>query len=131
MLTHALPPNGGVHARLNAATEQLRSIYQHAYTPALAEANSALSRFESPDGTDRIDPVDIADTVACRAVNRQLNAIMQQHFPGVERIDNIEEPAVIDSLWHHPATATTVAVQWDHAQPYSDPTGLTLTEALR
>ncbi len=128
MLTHPVPPTGGVPTRLCAATGQLRSIYQQAFTPALHSAASNLRRFETPEGTEPPDPVYAADSAGCRAVNRQLKVVVEQHFPGAEQIDGIDEPAVIDSLWHHPATGTTFAIEWDHDQPFGDPKGLTVTE---
>lgn len=128
MLTHALSPTGGVPARLLAINGELRTIYQAAFTPTLEAAIRSGQRFETPDGAEPPSPTYAADAAGCRSVNRHLAGVIQRHFPGAELIDDIEEPAVVDSLWHHPATGATFAIGWDHARQFGDPFGLTVRE---
>lgn len=128
MLTHALPPTGGVPARLLAVADELRGIYQQTFDPAHKAATANRQRFETPDGTEPPDPKYAADAAGCRAVNRHLEAIVRRHFPGAELVDSVDEPAVVDSLWHHPATDATFAVEWDHSHTFGDPAGLTVRE---
>ncbi len=128
MLTHALSPTGGVPTRLQAIADELQTIYQQAFTPTLATATTNSQRFETPDGTEPLDPIYAADAAGCRAVNRHLAPIINRHLPGAEPIDGIDEPAVIDSTWHHPATTATFTIEWDHSCSFGDPAGLTVTE---
>ncbi|MEM7272661.1 MAG: hypothetical protein AAF547_06235 [Actinomycetota bacterium] len=128
MLTHALTPTGGVPARLQAITDQLRHTYNTAFTPALRAAIENSRRFETPDGTEPFDPVYAADAAGCRAVNRQLATVVHRHFPGAVLVESIDEPAVIDTLWHHPGTGASFAIEWDHTEPFGDPAGLSVRE---
>lgn len=128
MLTHALTPAGGVPARLQAITEQLRTIYAQAFAAAHSEATRCAERFEVPHGSEPFDPAFAADSAGCRAVNAQLSAIVREHFPGADVLDELCEPTVIDSVWHHSATGLTFIVEWDHTRQFGDPAGLAVRE---
>ena len=77
----APPPDRPTWARIRDLGHDLHKVYIAAYTPAYDEAEQVGCRYELPDGT-RLDPTVAADTVACRAVNDALAAIVDHHLPG-------------------------------------------------
>ena len=89
-------------------------------------SSRSASRHQTASGQSTPDTP--ADTAGCRAVNHQLANVVQRHFPGAVLVDEINEPAVIDSTWQHPATGATFAIEWDHTRKLGDPSGLTVRE---
>ncbi len=129
MLTHTPPPNGGAPPYLDALADELRAIYQQAFTPALERAINARERFETADGTAAFDPVFAADTAASRTVNQAMPAAIARHLPDAQLIESIDEPAVIDSRWQ--CGSTIVVVEWDYTRPFGDAGAPTVREVAQ
>ncbi len=114
---------------VEALTAELRALYTNTFRPALAAAERAQTRYETPDGGSPIDPIYAADTSACRAVNAQLANTMRRHLPDARQVTGIDEPAVIDSQWL--LNKRVIVIEWDHDLDFGDPEALTVREVAQ
>ena len=115
-------------SRIRDLAGDLQAVYLDAYRPAFDEALDTGSRFELPDGT-RLDPSVAADTVACRAVNDALAAVVERHLPGAWLVGRADEsPAVVASSWRYHAPDNgqllELTIEWDCTYDFGDPAGL-------
>ena len=121
-------PDRPTWARIRDLGHDLQKVYVAAFQPAFDEAFEAGSRFELPDGT-RLDPTVAADSVACRAVNDALAAIVEEHLPGARLVGRADDaPTVVAASWRHHAPDTgqllEITIEWDCTYDFGDPAGL-------
>lgn len=120
------PGNRSLDAPLDAIAAELRALYAESFRLALRAAEDARTRFETPDGTEPLDPVYAADTAACRAVNGHLPAVVARWLPGAQLVDGNDEPAVIESRWLH--QRRVIDIEWSYSFDFGDAEALTVVQ---